>query len=74
MEPTRMSTSGVTRVGMIGGSMDPTLKCPECETETDKDEFTVTFCPSIPDKCNGCETDHTRLRCPRCDYEWNLPS
>lgn len=47
--------------------------CPECGYESDDArEWKVTFCPSYPDKCAGCEVYEGRLMCPECMHEWEI--
>lgn len=35
------------------------------------ESFATYFCPSEPDKCEGCELDDYRRRCPDCGAEWD---
>lgn len=45
--------------------------CPECGyTSDDPREFDYWFCPSWPDKCDGCELDEHREECPMCFHKW----
>lgn len=47
------------------------ITCPYCDFASDDlEEFELKFCPSEPDKCNGCEIDEYSWLCPDCLNDW----
>ena len=47
------------------------VTCPMCGDGSDSlEDFAVWFCPSVPDKCLGCEMYKDRRQCPACEHEW----
>lgn len=47
------------------------IQCPYCShSGPENDSWAIFFCPSEPDKCNGCELDPEYSKCPECDEEF----
>lgn len=64
-----MSTCLVTAADYRVHFQTPT--CPDCGyTSSEPDDFAVWFCPSTPDRCDGCEVDPRRAVCPECGCQW----
>lgn len=51
------------------------VTCPACRhTSPEPQDFAVWFCPSTPDRCDGCEVDPDRRQCPECSHVWERTS